>query len=166
SKTQWAGQISIARDRLPPARSKVLADADCVVPAPGAIGPQVRGAKIPIACPETVKEKMLGDPDLKSSSQVNGGAPGMFDSDGVGRPGVEVLRNILAKQESWLPKQHEATDLTPSERSNLQQAGQHVPGECIAGRVCPAEGAGIGPAQVGIYLVVWWGNIELDIAQR
>ena len=71
------------RDFLPSAGTKILADSDCVVAAPGTIWAEVGRSQVAITCSEAVKEKVLRDPHLEAFSNVNGSAPGMFDADAV-----------------------------------------------------------------------------------
>src|SRR5450631_102474 len=88
----------------------------------------------------------------------------MFDPNGVRGPGIEILRDSLAEQESRLAKHHEAAKLAAPKRSHFEQAGKHIPGKFAAWGVGASVVASVGGAEVGIDLVVRRREIELSKA--
>src|SRR5215469_8232637 len=151
---------------LPPSGPKILPHPNGVVAAPGAIGTKVSRSQEPVTGAEAIEEKMLGNAQFEAASHVDSASPGMLDADGIERPGVETLRHVLAEQKTWVPKKHEPAERTTAEGAGLDQAGKHVAGKGVARRIGAAIVARIRGAEVGIDLVVGWGEIELSIAPK
>lgn len=68
---------------LPSSCAKVFPDADRVVAAPRTVGAEVGLSEIAAAGAKAIKQEVLCHPHLKSLPHVDGGAPGMFDTDSI-----------------------------------------------------------------------------------
>src|SRR5215469_6374784 len=155
------GECWSAECPLPPPGAKILPHPNGVVAAPGAIGTKVRRSQEPVAGTETVEEKMLGNAHFEAPSHVDGGSPGMLETDGIERPGVETLRHVLAEQKTWLSKKHETAEGATTEGADLHQARKHVAGEGITRCIRAAIVTRIGGAEIGIDFIVRRGEVEL-----
>src|ERR1700690_2375265 len=90
----------------------------------------------------------------------------MLDTDRVKRPGVERLRDVLAKQNCWLPEEHEPTELALAKGAHFQESRKHIASEFTAGSIRASIGFGVACAQIWIDLVVRRGQVELRIAPQ
>jgi hypothetical protein len=88
----------------------------------------------------------------------------MLDPDGVKGPGVQILGNVLTKQESWFTPEHEPAQWGSTERTNFQNSGEHVASKSVTGCVLPSVGTRIGGAKVRVDLVVGRCDVELGIS--
>src|SRR5579864_996493 len=156
----------VAECSLPSPCSKVLADADCVVSSPGAVRAEIGWTQIAVTRSQPIEKEMLGHAHFKAFAHVDRGAPGMFHANGIKRPCVERVWNVLSEEEARLSKQHEPAQRAPAKRTRLQQTREHVTGKSCAGSVHASEGAGVGAANVGINFVVWRRDIKLGIPPK
>src|SRR5215471_13506416 len=102
--------------------AKVFANCDGVIAPPGSIGSEISRAKVSVAGPEAVERKVLGYAHFKSFAQVNGRTPGMLNPDGVERPSVKGVRNVLSEKEARLGEKHEAAKWASAKRAGFQNA--------------------------------------------
>jgi len=123
-------------------------------------------AKVPTASTKAVKQEVLGYTHLETLAHIDRRAPGMLDTDGIRRPGIQRLGDVLSKQETRFSPKHEAAELAPAERAYLEQSRQHVAGKHAAGGIGTPIVTCVGGAQVGINFVMRRGNFELRVAPK
>src|SRR5690348_8373206 len=68
---------------LPSSRAKIFSHSNCVIASPGPICAEVGLAQVAAASTKPVKQEVLGYTHLEALAHVDGGAPGMFDANGV-----------------------------------------------------------------------------------
>jgi hypothetical protein len=107
---------------------------------------------------------VLRDSHLEALAEINSSAPGMLDPDGVERPGVERLRDILTEQEPRFSKELKAPEKASSERADFEETGEHVAGEFTARGIHAPEVSRRGGTQVGVDLVMGRGEVKLRVA--
>src|ERR1700722_103338 len=104
---------------------------------------------------------MLGDAKLESLVNVDSCSPGVYDADGVGRPGIQGLWHVLAEEKRRRAEDHEPAQESAAEGTDLENSRQHVAREQIAGGAGAAVLLGVSGALVRVDLVVRRGEIEL-----
>src|SRR5271157_4854295 len=79
-----------------------------------------------IARSESLDDWMSREPHLKPLRQVISHAPRVLHANPTPRPGVEILRHILAKKERRIEESHESAKPSLAERPQLDRPPDHV----------------------------------------
>src|SRR6266496_2257874 len=151
---------------LPPAGAEVFADSDGVVAAPGAVRSQIGWAEKAIAGAEAIEEEVLRNPHFETFTHVNGGAPGVLNSNRVKGPCVQILGDVLTEEEVWFTPEHEAAQRTPAKGTDLQNSREHIAGKGVTGRALPSVDTRIGGANIRIDLVMGRSDLELGVSPK
>src|SRR5271157_315476 len=105
---------------------KVLTHSDRVVLAPRAVRAEPGRSQRLIARSESLDDWMSREPHLKPLRQVISHAPRVLHANPTPRPGVEILRHILAKKERRIEESHESAKPSLAERPQLDRPPDHV----------------------------------------
>src|SRR5208282_2885529 len=104
---------------------------------------------------------MTGETHLKTLGQVQAHAPLILHSNAAPRPGIEILRYILAEEEGRIEEDHDASRECLAERPQLHRSRDHVARKRAALRVLASVLPSIGGAQVGINFVMRRSKVKL-----
>src|SRR5205807_9928647 len=135
-----------------------------IITTPGSVCAKIRRTQIAVARAQALKQEMLRHAHLEAASDLNAGSPGEFPSNRVGRPCIEGVRDVFAKQKCGGAEEEQPAQLGAGKGAHLHVSRKHVAREGVAGGVLAAEISGIGRAQVGIGFVVRRSHVELTVA--
>src|SRR5579864_1683401 len=146
------------------AMTEVLPHPNHVITTPGSVRAEIRRTQKAVAHTQALKQEMLGHAHLEAASDLNAGSPGAFPSDRVGRPCIEGVRDVFAKQKCGGAEEQQPAQLGAGKGAHLHVSRKHVAREGVAGGVLATEISGIGRAQVGIGFVMRRSHVELAVA--